>query len=30
MMLPFLIIAAALLVAVMQYPWRSARFHAGS
>jgi MFS transporter, FSR family, fosmidomycin resistance protein len=30
MMLPFLIIAAAVLVAVMQYPWRSARFHAGS
>jgi FSR family fosmidomycin resistance protein-like MFS transporter len=30
MMLPALIIAAAVLVAAMQYPWRSARVHAGS
>jgi FSR family fosmidomycin resistance protein-like MFS transporter len=30
MMLPVLIVAAAVLVAVMQYPWRSARVHAGA
>jgi FSR family fosmidomycin resistance protein-like MFS transporter len=29
MMLPVLIAAAAILVALMQYPWRSARVHAG-
>jgi FSR family fosmidomycin resistance protein-like MFS transporter len=29
MMLPVLIAAAAILVALMQYPWRSARIHAG-
>jgi FSR family fosmidomycin resistance protein-like MFS transporter len=30
LMLPVLILAAAFLVAVMQYPWRSARVHAGT